>query len=74
MQKPSLKFRGNPTMHNTKDCRTYTVTSRKCPSSDHRTVNDLQAPNLKLSKKLKKNKNKRHEYKSTLLSRGRIKR
>eukprot|EP00957_Ditylum_brightwellii_P070576 5362062-Ditylum_brightwellii.AAC.1 len=31
------QFRGNPTTHNTKDCRTVMVTSRKCPASDHMT-------------------------------------
>eukprot|EP00957_Ditylum_brightwellii_P008119 615698-Ditylum_brightwellii.AAC.1 len=58
------QFGGNPTLHNTKDCRTHMVTSRKCPASDHMTVSDLQASNLKLSKKLKKHKKKRRKYES----------
>eukprot|EP00957_Ditylum_brightwellii_P056409 4275795-Ditylum_brightwellii.AAC.1 len=35
------QFGGNPTTHNTKDCRTYAVTSRKCSASNHMTVSDF---------------------------------
>eukprot|EP00957_Ditylum_brightwellii_P121644 9277070-Ditylum_brightwellii.AAC.1 len=44
------QFKGNPTLHNPKDGRTHMVTSRKFPASDHMTVSDLCASNLKLSK------------------------
>eukprot|EP00957_Ditylum_brightwellii_P212357 15367198-Ditylum_brightwellii.AAC.6 len=56
------QFGRNPTMHNTKDCRMYMVTSRNFPASDYMTVSDLQASNLKLSKKLEKYKKKRCKY------------
>eukprot|EP00957_Ditylum_brightwellii_P200024 15248481-Ditylum_brightwellii.AAC.1 len=41
------KFGGNPRLHNTKDCRIHMVVSKKCPASDHMTVSDLCASNLK---------------------------